>query len=351
MKQQGFSLIELVTVLLIITVLSTIAIRSTVEIGYNARYEQTKERLNSIKQAIIGNPNRYLNGQPDIHGFVADMGRLPDNVRELVQRYNCSNPVGAGPNSCITPGTPTWLDTTNVSVSNNLKYGWNGPYLTVSDNPANSDAYTDGWGRLTEEYCSTSITTDPNSCPDNTQADWVTPANDLKNYGWYLNQINTDNLTLLSYGKDQKFGGTEYDADYPASQPVIRSSDWKVDISGGISASLVAGLAPAGCYPPSPGITCNSQPICMRIFYRKADSTIGTSVSTSASITENGLYQTVTLSGFSVSKIPVGSNTIGIYKYDTTATPPVCTNLTYPVGRTPIPVLFIPHRNISLIQW
>ena len=83
-QHQGFSLIELVVVLLIITVLSTIAIRSTVDIGYSARYEQTKERLNSIRQSIVGNPKRSINGQPDISGFVADMGRLPINVRELI---------------------------------------------------------------------------------------------------------------------------------------------------------------------------------------------------------------------------------------------------------------------------
>ncbi len=447
MKQQGFSLIELVTVLLIITVLSTIAIRSTVEIGYNARYEQTKERLESMKRAIIGNPNRYLNGQPDIHGFVADMGRLPDNVRELIQRYNCSNPVGAGPNSCITPGTPTWLDTTNVSVSNNLKHGWNGPYLNISDNPANPDAYTDGWGRESTDG----------------------------NYGWkYL--VSSNNLTIQSYGKDQVSGGTDYDADYPetVNQPVIKSSDWQVDVSGGVTVGFIkpytsvqrssqptslctdptkitestcltpeswyGGCSKAGyinkdsciaaggswkscsdgastdkttceaasghwygegygcsnqqandktsclalsgpptwrsctdngtitdqatCLlnneiwygdsnysvdlPPQPG-SYNSKSICMKVFYRKNDGTVDTANSSNAvSIAENGSYQTITFTGFAVTDIPIGINAIGIYEHNGTN----CTTNIYPADRSgPIPVLFVPHRQLPVIQW
>ncbi|WP_198242988.1 type II secretion system protein [methane-oxidizing endosymbiont of Gigantopelta aegis] len=477
MKQQGFSLIELVTVLLIITVLSTIAIRSTVDIGYNARYEQTKDRLNSIKQAIIGNPNRYLNGQPDIHGFVADMGRLPDNVRELIQRYNCSNPVGAGPNNCITPGTPAWFDTTNVSVSNNLKHGWNGPYLTVSDNPANPDAYTDGWGREAQGYCSDPTITDQTACTGaNT---WTVAANDF-NYGWgyVIDNPNTGDLTIKSYGRDQTAGGSgDFEGDYPSSQPVINQSDWVVSISGGVTIGFIKPYTPVqrasqptslctdptnitestcltpeswyggcskagyinkdsciaaggnwkscsdgvstnkttceaasghwygegyGCsnqqandkvsclalsaiwrsctdngtitdqatcllnnqiwygdsnytvdLPPQPG-SYNSRNICMKVFFRKNDGTVGAAESSAVSIVENGGFQTITLNTFKdstntvVTDIPIGINSIGIYTHDGTN----CTTNIYPADRAgPIPVLFAPHRQLAVIQW
>ncbi len=230
MKQQGFSLVELVTVLLIITVLSTIAIRSTVEIGYNARYEQTKERLNSIKQAIIGNPNRYLNSQPDIHGFVADMGRLPVNLRELVDQNYCtadrtidetnydSATYASAQAHCNAISAGAWKAQTAPGSSNGLSFGWRGPYLTVSDSVISKDLYTDGWGR--ESQNSTDF-----------------------NYGWVyqIGSPNTDDLTIQSYGKNQAAGGTDdYDADYPptSSQPVISNTDWKVAISNGITISL-----------------------------------------------------------------------------------------------------------------
>ncbi|MGR9046552.1 MAG: type II secretion system protein [Gammaproteobacteria bacterium] len=205
--QAGFSLVELVTVLLIITVLSTIAIRSTVDLGFSVRYEQTRERLDSIRQAIIGNPKRSINGQPDISGFVADMGRLPDNVRELIQRYDCASPAGASPNDCTTPAVPEWVDSANISVdlATLLRYGWNGPYLNVSDDPSVSDAYTDGWGRQTEDFCTTSPTTDPNTCPDASQADWLTSTPGFNNYGWYFNQLAANTLTVQSYGRNHTF--------------------------------------------------------------------------------------------------------------------------------------------------
>ena len=245
-KQSGFSLIELVTVLLIITVLSTIAIRSTVDIGYSARYEQTRDRLESIRKAIVGNTKRSINGQPDISGFVADMGRLPDNIRELIQRYDCTTPLGASPANCTTPASPDWLDSigTLVNTTSSLRYGWNGPYLNTSDNPNNSDAYTDGWGRESQGYCSDPIITEQTLCVDSDI--WIVEASDY-NYGWYFDSI-TDfpDVIFFSYGKDQIYGGTppDYDAEYPVSKPII-GGDWQIDIgSGGISVTFLKPYVP-----------------------------------------------------------------------------------------------------------
>ena len=80
----GFTLIEMLMVILIIAVTSKIVAVSFEDIGFSARFEQTDDRINTIRQAIVGNPKRTINGQPDISGFVADMGRLPINIRELI---------------------------------------------------------------------------------------------------------------------------------------------------------------------------------------------------------------------------------------------------------------------------
>ncbi len=44
-----------------------------------------------IRQAILGNPRQIINGQQAVHGFVADMGRLPDNIHDLLEREYCSD--------------------------------------------------------------------------------------------------------------------------------------------------------------------------------------------------------------------------------------------------------------------
>lgn len=238
---RGFSLIELTVALLIITTLATIAVRSTNDLSFQVRYDQTKDQLEQIKQAIIGNPQRTVNGQPDISGFVADMGRLPGYLRDLLQPGACLNGGTVLPDTplqCVDAGeTWNWFDKPctdntsdnltacqtagavwlgwNIDPTSRLGFGWRRPYLSVSGNPTNNDAIADGWGNTSAEG----------------------------NYGWrYFNlgtpttNIDDDvNLIIQSLGKDQALGGNDYDADYPINQPIIPSSDWQVDISNGIS--------------------------------------------------------------------------------------------------------------------
>ncbi|CCE22179.1 type II secretion system protein [Methylotuvimicrobium alcaliphilum] len=247
-RQRGLTLVELTVTLLILTVLATIAIRSTNDLGFQVRYEQTKERLEMIRNAILGNPRLIINGQQAISGFVADMGRLPVNIRELIQRKgDCDVDAGdVSETECLglsgTWNPDAWNSNPVTRIhSTGLRYGWNGPYLNISGNPADEYAFTDGWGREAKGYCETSIDTDQGACD---VSDWIGVAND-HNYGWYFNQLPLEEktLTILSYGKDQISGDGDdyYDADYPspASQPVVRGNDWLVNISGGISVSFL----------------------------------------------------------------------------------------------------------------
>nr|WP_305910141.1 prepilin-type N-terminal cleavage/methylation domain-containing protein [Methylomarinum sp. Ch1-1]MDP4519461.1 prepilin-type N-terminal cleavage/methylation domain-containing protein [Methylomarinum sp. Ch1-1] len=250
-KQNGFSLLELLVVLMLISVLGAIAIRSTVDIGYSARYEQTREHLESIRTAIIGNPKRTINGQPDISGFVADMGRLPVNLRELVDQNYCtvnrtidetaydSSLYGSAQAHCDALAAGAWKTQAAASTdtTSSLKYGWRGPYLSVSESVLDADLYTDGWGREAQN------------------------ATDF-DYGWRFGDgydlstatphiTDPDRLVVQSYGKDYAAGGTDYDEDYPVNSlsatdiapydqpaPLVDKDDWLVDISGGISATL-----------------------------------------------------------------------------------------------------------------
>lgn len=82
---QGFTLIELVIVILIIGVIGTVATLRMQESILTARYEQTKQELDQLAIAIVGNPGVYSNGARSDFGFVGDNGALPSSLDELVQ--------------------------------------------------------------------------------------------------------------------------------------------------------------------------------------------------------------------------------------------------------------------------
>jgi prepilin-type N-terminal cleavage/methylation domain-containing protein len=254
---QGFTLIEMTVVLLLITLLASVAIRETNSLSFQVRYEQTQERLERIREAILGNPRQIINGQQAVSGFVADMGRLPGSIKELIQLSSyCSDAAKLTKADCENALGAIWFGRKSYGFCNlnfpnetqclansgswmHLFYGgWNGPYLNISGNPADSDAFTDGWGRLAQGYCSNIIYTNQTTCEAST-AVWTPLASD-NNYGWYY-AASTNDLLIQSYGKDHVSGGLDYDADYPAleTQPAVKGQDWQVDISEGISISFI----------------------------------------------------------------------------------------------------------------
>jgi len=430
--------------LLIITLLASVAVRETSELAFQTRYEQTKERLEMIRQAILGNPKLIVNGQQAVSGFVADMGRLPQNLRELIDNSTAHSDCDLDNTKDLDGDGNAALDKclpwSTVGNPGNLGAGWRGPYLRMSNNPESQDAYTDGWGNV---------------------------AND-KNYGWNFIHASPT-LTLQSKGKNQALNAadTGYDEDYPASQPVINSLDWLIDISGGISVSFkkttgnmpsdsycsdltkitkndcsgaggtwIGGCDNAGyynknscatdsgvwvncsdetsttkascesagkewygegfgcsdqskaikelCTSPAVWRSCSddgkitdesaclaadqiwygdtifnnslsTQKICMKVFYRKSDSTIGTLVSDPKSVIADGGFQSLrfanlrdSASNVLVTELPIGTNAIGIYKHDGSS----CTNSFYPSDRqSPVQVDFHAHASLPVINW
>lgn len=214
---KGFSLVELTVVLLIITLLAGVALRSTNELSFQVRYEQTQERLQRIREAILGNPRQIINGQQAVSGFVADMGRLPQNLRELIDNNSAHSDCDLDNTKDLDlDGNPAldiclpWSATDNPG---NLGVGWRGPYINISGNPSDSNAFSDAWGR---------------TAGDN-------------NYGWIwlTNAPNPLDLTLGSYGKDQNPGGNCSDSDYNGDCfEHILVSDYKTDVSSGLTLNV-----------------------------------------------------------------------------------------------------------------
>ncbi len=111
-QQKGFTLIELVLIILILGVLASVAVRQLSSSITTAEYEHTKKELDQLALAIVGNPNVYVNGSRTDFGYVGDVGALPLNLDALITN----------------PGAYA---------------SWDGPYIT--NGTSNNDLKKDAW--------------------------------------------------------------------------------------------------------------------------------------------------------------------------------------------------------------
>jgi prepilin-type N-terminal cleavage/methylation domain-containing protein len=112
-RQAGFTLIEMVVVIVIMGILASVAIKQVVTSVDTAKYDQTEQELDQLAFAIRGNPSAYGQGTRTDFGYVGDVGAFPPNLDALVQ-----NPGGYST--------------------------WKGPY--IDRGIGSTDFKTDGWG-------------------------------------------------------------------------------------------------------------------------------------------------------------------------------------------------------------
>ncbi|GIW79818.1 MAG: hypothetical protein KatS3mg105_1625 [Gemmatales bacterium] len=189
LSRSGLTLLELLLVVFILSLLAFSAVSLTNTLDEQMRFEETRSRLEQIKKAVIGRPDKALNGQAVVDGFVADIGRLPNSLQEL-----------------LLPGTlPAW----QYDSAKRLWAGWRGPYLQSMPLSNGATAYYDGWGN-------------------------IGPAPD---FGWSF-QLSGQSLFVQSFGSDGLDDGatpptTEYARDYPPDgSSFIQPYDHQLNIRG-----------------------------------------------------------------------------------------------------------------------
>jgi len=108
--QGGFTLIELVIIIVILGIVAAVAIPHFGSLSENSKINTTREEMRRIKEAIVGNPDIVSGGQYVDRGYEGDVGYPPSNLIDLV----------AKPDS-----VPAYDKFSRI--------GWNGPYLDSAE--------------------------------------------------------------------------------------------------------------------------------------------------------------------------------------------------------------------------
>jgi prepilin-type N-terminal cleavage/methylation domain-containing protein len=103
--RQGFTLMELLVVLLIIGILSTVAIRTIDATRDRGLFDKTTKEMNQLVQAIVGNPDLSYDGRRVDFGYYGDMEQLPDSLIYLLR--NPGSTAWKGPYVHLTAGGDT----------------------------------------------------------------------------------------------------------------------------------------------------------------------------------------------------------------------------------------------------
>lgn len=213
--QSGFTLLELLVVTTLMGLVAAAGLAMVNGLSESERTDipndLTKSKWAQIRYAIIGDSSLILNNSPMLSGYVADMGRLPANINELIELGD----------------QPAWSElplyeaiagyTPSTGVQEKIGAGWRGPYL-IGTPEGSIRTFRDGWG---------------------------TPTNPAKpnDFGWVVglgpstsesacSVTNCTEITVQSLGADGLPDGNGFNADYPAKGlNLVSANEWLVDTS------------------------------------------------------------------------------------------------------------------------
>lgn len=207
--QAGFTLLELIVIIGLLSILALGASAMLEDDGQWRRAEENPKRWDAIRQSVVGTAIIDATGNPSLNGYVTDMGRLPQNIKELISLG--TQPVWEyeplfGKTASVTC-VPTDVPSPDCYY---LAGGWRGPYLYT----AGSQFYRDGWDNV-----------DSNSAVDDV------------NFGWQVSVSgvapNHSDLFVRSLGFGNALDATppadSYRLDYPenTSLAMVSANEWQ----------------------------------------------------------------------------------------------------------------------------
>ncbi|MDP3212035.1 type II secretion system protein [Methylotenera sp.] len=239
----GFTLLEMLMVIGFLAVVMVTSTSLITDEGAGERQLQlmqndTQARWHQIRTAIIGDTNLTLSNPSMMHGYVADMGRLPVNIEEL--RSLGTQPVW----------TRYDINTVNANVPADTVFlwgGWRGPYLYT----AGSQFFRDAW--LNES---------------------AVALDDAINHGWVVThlpetvpacttELDCTDIQVQSLGNDGALGGVDFNADFPVNPPLpapplnlVSANEWQ-NSAASIGFNVILNKAPSQ----------NQEALRLRIYY------------------------------------------------------------------------------------
>lgn len=115
MRNNGYTLVEMILVVVIIGILASVAIQSLNKTESNRRLDKTMTEMEEIARAIVGDERLISSGARTDFGYVGDIGSLPSSLDDLV-----TNPGGYAT--------------------------WKGPYIRNNFTENSEDYKRDAWG-------------------------------------------------------------------------------------------------------------------------------------------------------------------------------------------------------------
>lgn len=129
MNRKGFTLVEVIVILVVLSILAAIAIPVALKIFERTAEDTTREEMDNIKKAIIGDAQKLQSSFRSDFGYLGDIGCLP------------STPIGDLDRLLTQGKLPAWsFDSTKQTGA-----GWKGPYITGTPG---EDFKADQWGNL-----------------------------------------------------------------------------------------------------------------------------------------------------------------------------------------------------------
>jgi type II secretory pathway pseudopilin PulG len=119
LDQGGFTLIELVIIIVTLGILAAVAVPKFMDMANSSRINATRQEMASLRKAIVGDPSAVAGGAYVDRGFEGDVGLVPDRLQDLVVR----------------PDTIPYYNPLT-------RLGWNGPYI----DSAGTAYLADAWG-------------------------------------------------------------------------------------------------------------------------------------------------------------------------------------------------------------